>query len=852
MLKSFDLNQLSQKKAYPMKRIYLLGLIVLLTSILFFPNVLAQDYTKWRLPEGAKARYGKGWINDIEFSPSGDLISVATTIGVWTYDVHTGKEVNLFTGNMGGANAISYTSDGTILAAAHWDRTVGLWDVNSDLPTTPRFTFPSHPGPIYAVAISPNNRIVASGGADRRGRGNAESNGLIKMWDLQTKELLPILPYNSPVSTLAFSPNSRWIAGGSGDGTIRVWDAGTGDLIHEFNDHTKSVWQVDFSPDSKWLLSVSLDGTGFLKNLVHSGERSIPLEENGTVSIYAASFSPDEEDARYTFATGSGNKRIQLWKMHTNNSSKLSLDNFSLKGHNDSVWILAFSKDGQNLASGSLDGTVRLWDMALRRERIKIAGHTGGIKALVYTEDNRLLACGTGLDGILRLWDAGTSGQLSTLLDHANLNKAIALSNDGKTLASAGSEDDTILLSDVTQTFNSNLEDSLIHSLIGNQHGITALALSSPVRDPRSLSVPNRLVSGGKDARIHLLDITTQNELTTLRGAESTITALTFDPTSTSIFSGEDNGTIRGWDPLTGIEQFNFKSSFNAITALAFSPNPRFLAVGDEIGKIRLFDFAEGHQKFILTQHTRKITALVFAKDDNTLYSGSEDGTILLWDMNEIPLNIDEQNRAPQQDQTSTDTDVEPHNTTPQQIAQSALASTVALTVLGANGKPSGYGSGFFIHPGYIATNYHVIRQATRIDFKLVGKETTYRVKDIVATDPTHDLALLRVSSTNIPVLSLANSDSVQPGETVYIVGNPRGWEGTISDGIVSGIRGEGKNQWIQTTAPISPGNSGGAVLNSRGKVIGVATLSYEADYAQNLNFAVPSNYLKALLSEVQ
>ena len=223
--------------------------------------------------------------------------------------------------------------------------------------------------------------------------------------------------------------------------------------------------------------------------------------------------------------------------------------------------------------------------------------------------------------------------------------------------------------------------------------------------------------------------------------------------------------------------------------------------------------------------------------------------------MNEAPLNIEEQNGASQQDQTNAETNTEQWTTTPQtpqQIAEKALASTVALTALEANGEPSGYGSGFFVHPGHIATNHHVIERATRIYFKLVGKETTYWVEDIVATDPTHDLALLRVSSVNIPVLSLANSDSVQIGENVYVVGNPRGWEGTISDGIVSSIRGEGNNKWIQTTAPVSPGNSGGAVLNSRGEVIGVATLSYRADYAQNLNFAVPSNYLKALLREVR
>ena len=158
-----------------MKRIYLLGLIVLLATLLFQSNVFAQDYTQWRLPERAKARYGKGWINDIEFSPLGDKVSVATTIGVWTYDVHSGKEVNLFTGNMSGANAISYSSDGGTLAVAHWDRTVGLWNVDHFLPTEPYFTFTGHPGPIYAIAISPNGRMIASGGADKISREDLEN-----------------------------------------------------------------------------------------------------------------------------------------------------------------------------------------------------------------------------------------------------------------------------------------------------------------------------------------------------------------------------------------------------------------------------------------------------------------------------------------------------------------------------------------------------------------------------------------------------------------------------------------------------------------------------------------------------
>lgn len=840
-----------------MKKVCLLGLAVLIVSCTFLSNVFAQDYTQWKLPEGAKARFGKGWINDIEFSPNGGLISVATTIGIWTYDVHSGKEVNLFTGNMGGANAISYTSDGGTLAAAHWNRTVGLWDVNSHLPAAPYFTFTGHPGPIYAVAISPDNRMVASGGAGKMNRGDSEPSGLIRVWDLQTKELLPILRSNAPVSTLAFSSNSRMLAAGSGDGTIQVWDAGSGDLIHEFKDHEESIWRVDFSPDNKWLLSISLDGTGLLKNLAHPDKELPILSQRGT-SLYAASFSPNDEDDEYTFATGGTDKRIQLWHTNTINNDELLPDNSPLEGHNDSVWILAFSKDGQDLASGSLDGTVRLWDLDLLRERFKITGHTGGIKALAYTTDNRILACGSGLDGTLRLWDAGTSSQLSTLLDHAGLNETVTFSSDGRTLASGGSEDNSILLSDVTKILGGSMyNNSLLHSLTGNSGGITALALSYSKNDLIP-SVPGTLASGGMDARIHLLNVAKNSQLKTLTGSESTVTALTFDPNGTSLFSGEENGTVRRWDAQTGIEQFNFRSSFNTITALAFSPLGRFLAIGDEVGKIRLFDFVEQSETYIFTEHTRKITSLIFAEDGNTLVSGSEDGTILLWDMNEVLSNIEAEEieaeePEPQQHQTTLQTTTTTkHGISPQQIAQTSQKSTVHLLIGDKQGNLFGSGSGFFVRPGYVATNYHVIEKATWIYIKGIGQEKMYVVEGIVATDKSHDLAILKAAEINAPALHLGNSDTVQTGDTVYVVGNPKGYEGTFSKGIVSAIRAEGANTWIQIDASISPGSSGGAVLNSKGEVIGVATAGLPNKDAQNLNFVVPSNYLKTLLYKVK
>lgn len=827
-----------------MKKVYLLGLAVLLVSCAFLSNVFAQVETRWYLPEGATARYGKGWINDIEFSPDANLISVATTIGVWTYDVHTGKAVNLFTGDMSGANAISYASNSSILAAAHWDRKVRLWDVSQTLPEALHHTFDENPGPIYAVAISPNGRMVASGGADRPSRGNTESGGLIRIWDFQTKEPRPILRYNATVSTIAFSPNNRWIAGGSSNGTIRVWDAGTGERIYEFTEDTEPIWQLEFSPDSKLLLSLSLDGTGRLRDLVPPHQEIATFRQDRN-AIYAASFSPNTDEDNYTIVTGSEDKEVRFWPIDVNRHDKFSPDGHPLVGHNDTVWALAFSKDGKNLASGSLDGTVRLWDVDLRRERLPIMGHTGGIKALAYTEDNRLRACGTGLDGILRFWDAGTGGQLSLLLEHAGLTEAVTFSSDGRTLASGGGETSTmdtadartILLSDVSKLLNNDLENnSLLHSVTGNRDGITAIALSALIRGSASPETPKTLACGGRDAKIHLLDVATGRELTTLTGSTSTVTALTFSPNNKMLFSGEANGTVRVWDAHTGENIGDFTKLDNAITALAFSP--RFLAIADEIGNIQLFDFARRSRIDRWTSHTRKITVLIFSENEPTLVSGSEDGTILLWDIRKFI-----QNKA-------NDYSLVPHQATP--LAQKALNATVYLEVKKRNGQGA-RGSGFFVRPGYVATNYHVIEGAETTIARLVGTETTYTMEKIVATNEKHDLAIIKVIGETAPELTLGNSDEVRIGETVYAVGNPKGLQGTVSRGIVSSMRDFGQNGIrIQIDAPISPGNSGGPVLNEKGEVIGVSVSGIQDIDAQNLNFAIPSNYLKALLRKVR
>ena len=188
---------------------------------------------------------------------------------------------------------------------------------------------------------------------------------------------------------------------------------------------------------------------------------------------------------------------------------------------------------------------------------------------------------------------------------------------------------------------------------------------------------------------------------------------------------------------------------------------------------------------------------------------------------------------------------------TSERIAEKALAATVSLKMKDSTGRTR-FGSGFFVKPNQIATNSHVIEGAAQGTAKLVGKDTRYQIEGTVATDEDNDLAVLKVTAYGVTPLPLGDSDTVNIGKTVYVTGNPKGFEGTFSDGLISGRRGSYPKELLQMSAPISPGSSGGPVLNSKGEVIGISVSVHRALDAQNLNFAIPINYLKALLAKVQ
>jgi len=165
------------------------------------------------------------------------------------------------------------------------------------------------------------------------------------------------------------------------------------------------------------------------------------------------------------------------------------------------------------------------------------------------------------------------------------------------------------------------------------------------------------------------------------------------------------------------------------------------------------------------------------------------------------------------------------------------------------DGEPIAFGSGFVIRAGLVATNAHVLEDGCEAVAKLPDDETLYTVENVLYQNESLDLAILEIDMPARPVLPLGDSDAVRIGQTVFAVGNPMGLEGTFSVGNVSARRTIEGQSYLQITAPISPGSSGGPVLDDEGRVIGIATL--QLNLGQNLNFAIPARRLQTILDSL-
>ena len=337
----FPISALSTRlRLYSTLWVLLFSLVSLSISFLFLSNAHAQDDPQMGLPEGAKYRIGKGTLHGgIAYSLDGTRIAVASSIGVWIYDAHTGEELALFTGHVEPVLSVAFSPDGEILASGagrkwNWwreDSEIRLWDANTGehlttLTRPPEIAQGAEIGQleVWELVFSPDGKTLAS----------ASSDGSVRLWDIETGQYRSILEGGPFIPSVAFSPDGKTLVGGSWDNTIQLWDVATGKHRATLEGHMDRVSSVAFSPDGKTLVSGGWDKTVLLWNIDTLSARDVLTGHTPIVTSVA--FSPDGK----TFASAGFDQKIRLWEADT---GKLRA---TLWKHTDSINTVVFSPDG--------------------------------------------------------------------------------------------------------------------------------------------------------------------------------------------------------------------------------------------------------------------------------------------------------------------------------------------------------------------------------------------------------------------------------------------------------------------------------------------------------------------------
>lgn len=296
------------------------------------------------------------------------------------------------------------------------------------------FILRGHSAPVFSVAISPDDRLLASASADKT----------VKLWDLASHKVLGSTAHPDEVYSVAFSPDGKTVASASKDGTVKLWDVVSG---REFilSREASGTISVAFSPDGKWL---AWGAKGGIVKLWDPAPAYLELQRLpaalGTVinqtevrtiqtpsGVWCLEFSPDSK----TLATGGWGGALKLWDANT--GKELA----DLQGHTKGIRTVRFSRDGKTLSSAGDDRTAILWDVSQRQQIAVLRGHTDSVASVAFSPSGPLASA--SWDGTLKLWDLRSGKEEASLkLPSAS---AIVYTRDGRTVAT-GHGDGTVRL----------------------------------------------------------------------------------------------------------------------------------------------------------------------------------------------------------------------------------------------------------------------------------------------------------------------------------------------------------------------------------------------------------------------
>jgi WD40 repeat protein len=585
------------------------------------------------------ARWGRGEISSISWSPDGTILAIAASSGIYLHNARTlAEERWIETGSR--VHDLMVDPGGDVLAAALADYTVRIWRISDG---TLLHTLEAHTNEVNSVAFSPDGNYLASGSDDmtvnlwqmphgkllrtlevpdswdevagytwmgnvsfspdgttlvaesRRSVPGADSYSLVLFWSMPEGKMRRTM---EGVSNPVFAPDNRTIAAESG-GKMALWSVTDGHILYVLEGDVQTT--VSFSPDGQTIAAASTNQRVTLWAR-SNGEKQRTLEGPGG-SIIA--FSPDSEHIAVV-AEGA----VVLWEVATAEIQRML------------VWdaaegiSVAYSPDGKTLATGSQVGNIHLRRVSDGIVTHELQGHKGKITSLAWSPDGQMLASGS-VDKSVRLWNVADGSLLRTIEGHKDRVTSVAFSPDGTIIASGS------WLYDMTIKLWNVEDGTIIRTLSGHTDRITDVTFS-----PDGAII----VSGSWDNTVRIWQTYDGMLLRTMRGHSDWIRSVAISPDGQKIASGSDDMTIKIWSVSNGSLLHTLEGN-DWISSIAFSPDGETLACGSWLQEkaVSLWNVRDGTLLHTLRGHTARITSVAFSPTGTQLASGSDDGTVRLW-----------------------------------------------------------------------------------------------------------------------------------------------------------------------------------------------------------------------------
>jgi len=499
-------------------------------------------------------------------------------------------------------------------------------------------TFSGHTGNISSIALSPNGRYVLSASGDKT----------LKLWEIATgKEIRAFTGHTDYIKTVAITCDGRFALSGGQDKTLKLWEISTGKEIRIFTGHTGSIDAVAITPDSQLILSGSIgDHSLTLKFWEIATGREISAFAVNSDRVTSVVITPD---CRFILTGSMRHNTLKLWEIANGKEVRI------FTGHTDRVTTIVISSDGRFALSGSYDNTLKLWEIATGKEIRTFTGHSAWVRTVAITPDGRFALSGS-CDQTLKLWEISTGKEVRTLSGHNDDVNSVAITPDGR-FAISGSSDQTLKLWKIFQPNASNDIFPLtaviaeISSVMQQNKHLASLIEKTTTFIKRGLYAP--AVKGLREAQMmpgyerdsSILDMLAVCRASadgivkglingwcrrTLRGHTGSVNAVAITPDGRFALSGGQDKTLKLWEIATGQEIRTFTGHTHDVYSVAITPNGRFVFSGS-YKTLKLWEIETGKEIMTLTGHSHRVECVVITPDGKFAFSGSRE--LKLWEI---------------------------------------------------------------------------------------------------------------------------------------------------------------------------------------------------------------------------